>query len=120
MRFIEQRIKDAIINEGLDLAGVDNPWVRTLAHLGGGLVPSAVRAPKVGAVKGLEELERDAQNLTRGGSRFKPKPQAEEGVSAAKPKVGAPAASAPATPTVTPRLPEPPHVTPNVLEVAPP
>lgn len=106
MRFVEERLKDAIINEGLDLAGVDNPWVRTLAGFAGGLVPSAVKAPKVGAVKGLEELEHDTQNVMRGGSRYKPKPQAEERESAPKPKAAAPEGSAPATPTVTPHAPE--------------
>ena len=73
LRFIEERIKDKLVSETLDLVGVDNPWVTALFGMAAGFVPSAIHAPKVGAVKGLEQIEHEAQTVTRGGSRFKPK-----------------------------------------------
>jgi hypothetical protein len=70
MRFLEMRLKDKIVSEGLNLAGVDNPWVQTLAGIAVGMTPSAIRAPKPGALKGLEEgLEHDSQALTQGVRR---------------------------------------------------
>jgi hypothetical protein len=73
LRFIEERIKDKIVTEGLQLAGVDNPWVHTIFGMAAGLVPSAIKAPKVGHVKGVDELEHAAGNALRGGPTFKPK-----------------------------------------------
>lgn len=91
LRFIEERIKDKIISEGLELAGIDNPWVQTLAGFAGGFIPSRIKAPKVGAVKALDELERAEKSALR-GAPFEP-PKAVKGpVSAPKVKPGAQAA----------------------------
>jgi hypothetical protein len=98
LRFIEERIKDKVVAEGLELAGIDNPWVQTLAGFATGFVPSAIKAPKLGAVKGLDQLEREAQTVTRGGSMFKPNASVGEAISVPKMKAGAPAAPETAAP----------------------
>lgn len=110
MRFIEERIKDKLIAEGLDLAGIDNPWIQTLAGFAAGMAPSAIKAPK--GLKNLEQLEREAQTVTRGRSKAKAEPHVTEGVDAPKPKLEAPAA--PALSPQTPTIPSAPGAPPNI------
>ena len=99
MRFVEERIKDKIILEGLNLAGVKNPWIHALAGMAGGLAPSAIKAPKVGAVKGLDDID------------------------APRPKVGTPSAGAvvskaPAGPQVSSAPSAPPLIADKVFVVS--
>lgn len=102
LRFIEERIKDKIVSEGLDLAGIDNPWVRTLAGMAAGFVPSAIKTPKIGAVKGLEELDTEAQTVTRGASKIRPAAAADvPTANVAAPKQAMPSVAPPVRPGVS-------------------
>jgi hypothetical protein len=96
LRFIEERIKDKIISEGLQIAGIDNPWVQTLAGFAGGFIPSRIKAPKVGAVKAIDELERAEKNALRGAPFQPPKAKGPVPVPTVKPGVQA-------APDVTPK-----------------
>lgn len=82
-RFIEMRLKDMVAQKVLDVAGIENPYVRTIVGIAAGMTPSAIRVPKF---KGLEELEHEAQNVLVAGGKFKAKPDPSVGAGAPKAK----------------------------------
>jgi hypothetical protein len=89
-KFIELRLKEAIVNEGLDLAGIDNPWIRTVALIGTGMTPSAIKTPAVGALRLPAELEAEAQAATRGTTHGRPSTTPEPAPREAPPRESAP------------------------------
>jgi hypothetical protein len=99
MRFVEERIKDKIISEGLNLAGVKNPWIHAIVGMAGGLAPSVIKAPKVGAVKVPDDVD-------------VPKPKV------GTPSAGTAASKAPAGPQVSRAPSAPPLSGDNVLIVS--